>query len=99
MPPVPTLPTVKLRPDLVSGMVSSGFVFLDALVERCLNTSVLFLTRLKEPFLFFPLTFGAELFLRCLRDSSEVGVLVAFLGLEPWCEAEGTVVARVVPVM
>lgn len=99
MPPVPTFPTVKLRPDLVSGMVSIGFVFLEDRAERCLKTSVLFFTRLNEPALFFPPTVGAEMFLTCRCDTSVTGVLAVFLGLEPCCEVSGTVVVRVVPVM
>src|SRR5882757_4903212 len=99
MPPVPTFPTVKLRPSLLSGTVSSGFVFLLDLVERCLKTSVEFFARLREFDVFLSEVLGAELFLVCLRDTSVSGVFVLFLGLEPYCEDVGAVVVRVVPVM
>lgn len=99
MPPVPTLPTVKLRPSRLSGTVSSGLVFLADLVERCLKTSVEFLTRLSEFDLCFPEVLGAELFLTWPRETSVSGVLVLFRGLEPYWEVVGAVVVRVVPVM
>jgi len=57
------------------------------------------LTRLSEIGPFFSETLGAEIFLMCLRETSVSGVFVLFLGLEPYCEAEGIVAVRVVPVM
>lgn len=82
-PPIPTLPTVKLRPARVSWVVSGLLDFLDDLIERWRSTSVLFLTRLNEFDLFFPVVLGAELFLICPRSLWVSGVLVGFLGLEP----------------
>lgn len=90
---------VKLRPPLGSETASEGFILADVFVERCLNTSVLFFTRLNEFDLFFPGPLGAEWILACLRATSVSGVLVVFRGLEPFCEVAGMVVAPVVPVM
>jgi hypothetical protein len=101
MPPVPTFPTVKLRPWTLSDADSRDcLVFLeDDLVERCLKTSVLSFTRRSVAVGFFSDALGAELFLTCLRDTSVSGVFVLFLGLEPYCEADGIVVLWVVPVI
>lgn len=96
MPPVPTFPIVKLRPSLVSAIGSRGFVFLPALRERCLKTSVLFFARRSEFDLFFCVVLGAELFLKCLRDPCVSGLLALFPGLEPCCEVAGKVVAPVI---
>jgi hypothetical protein len=60
---------------------------------------VLSLTRLNDPGCLLSDTLGAELFLTCLREVSVSGVFVLFRGLEPYCEAEGAVVVRVVAVI
>lgn len=92
IPPVPTLPTIKFRPALISVAFSAFASFLEPFVDRCLSSSVLFLTRRREFDLFFPAAVGAELFLIWRRLRSGVGVFVPFLGLEAYCEVEGAMV-------
>lgn len=96
IPPVPTFPAVKLRPPLVSCGCSDLAFLLLFLIDLCLKTSVLFFTRLKEFDLF--LFTGSELFLTWNRVTRASQVLLFFFGLEPCCEAEGTVVPVVVAV-
>ena len=73
---MPTLPTVKLRPSRVSGMVSSCLGFLLDFVDRCLRTSVLFFARRKELGVFLLVEMGTDLFLVCPRLVIVSGVFI-----------------------
>ena len=100
---MPTLPTVKLLPPLVSGMGSSGVGFLlDLVFDFCLSASVLSLALRREfDLLLLPEDWsGADRFLAWPRLEEAVsGVLNRFAELESVCECPSRLGACVVPVM